>query len=87
MEELLHKKVAKELAEREFHEFIKLLKSAKEMSLHAKPSKLSWRTEENIWHRIESLEAYCIDDVKNEEQKKIAGMVTSFSKYLSLMFS
>ncbi|CDP06605.1 unnamed protein product [Coffea canephora] len=75
VEELLQKKHAKELAEREFHEFMQLVKSAKGMPPHAKPSKSSWRSEEKIWHRIGSLEAYAIDDFKNDDQRKTAGMI------------
>ncbi|KAL2543512.1 Ribonuclease II/R [Forsythia ovata] len=52
---------AKEAAEDELKEFVKLVKSAKEMSSHSKPAKSSWRTEEKIRHIIESLEAYAID--------------------------
>ncbi|KAL3531809.1 hypothetical protein ACH5RR_005330 [Cinchona calisaya] len=75
VEQLLQKKLAKESAEKEFDEFIKLLKSAKELPPRAKPTKSSWRIDEKIWHRIESLEAYAIDDFKNDEQKKTAGMI------------
>ncbi|CAI9098240.1 OLC1v1034851C1 [Oldenlandia corymbosa var. corymbosa] len=75
VEELIQKNAAKELAEREFNEFIKLLKSVKAMPLDAKPSKSSWKTEEKIWQRIEALEAFCIDNIKNEEQRKTAGMI------------
>ncbi|KAL2550957.1 Ribonuclease II [Forsythia ovata] len=59
--ELLQMKHAKEAAKKELKEFVKLLKSAREMPSHSKPTKSSWRTEEKIRHRIESLEAYAID--------------------------
>ncbi|KAL2552211.1 Ribonuclease II [Forsythia ovata] len=59
--ELLRRKHAKEAAEKELKEFVKLLKSAKEMPSHSKLAKSSWWTEEKIRHRIESLEAYAID--------------------------
>ncbi|KAL2549555.1 RNB domain-containing protein [Forsythia ovata] len=52
---------AKEAAEKELIEFVKLLKSAREMPSHSKLAKSSWWTEEKIRHRIESLEAYAID--------------------------
>ncbi|KAL2533764.1 Ribonuclease II [Abeliophyllum distichum] len=75
VEELLRRKHAKEAAEKEFKEFVKLLKSAREMPSHSKPAKSSWRTEEKIRDRIESLEAYAIDDCRNDDQKKTAGMI------------
>ncbi|KAI5682407.1 hypothetical protein M9H77_03635 [Catharanthus roseus] len=75
VEELLQKKLAKEAAEKEFQDFVHLLKSAKEKPLHSKPPKSSWRNEEKIWHRIESLQAYAIDDCRNDEQKKTAGTI------------
>ncbi|KAL2530247.1 Ribonuclease II [Forsythia ovata] len=61
VDELLRRKHAKEAVEKELKEFVKLLKSAREMPSHSKPAKSSWRTEEKIRHRIESLEAYAID--------------------------
>ncbi|KAL2551806.1 Ribonuclease II [Forsythia ovata] len=61
VDELLRRKHAKEATEKELKEFVKLLKSAREMSSHSKPAKSSWRTEEKIRHKIESLEAYAID--------------------------
>ncbi|KAL2529686.1 Ribonuclease II [Forsythia ovata] len=56
VDELLRRKHAKEAAEKELKEFVKLLKSARKMSSHSKPAKFSWRTEDKIRHRIESLE-------------------------------
>ncbi|KAL2523243.1 Ribonuclease II [Forsythia ovata] len=61
VDELLRRNHAKEAADKEFKEFLKLLKSTREMPSHSKPSKSSWRTEKKIQHRIESLEAYAID--------------------------
>ncbi|KAL2548660.1 Ribonuclease II [Forsythia ovata] len=61
VDELLRRNHAKEAAERELKEFVKLLKSARKMPSHSKPAKSSWRTEEKIQHRIKSLEAYAID--------------------------
>ncbi|KAL2494311.1 Ribonuclease [Forsythia ovata] len=61
VDELLRRKHAKEAAENELKEFVMLLKSAREMPSYSKPAKSSWRTEEKIRHRIESLEAYAID--------------------------
>ncbi|XP_058764089.1 ribonuclease II, chloroplastic/mitochondrial-like [Vicia villosa] len=75
VEELIRRKVAKEAAEKEYQEFIKLLGSAKSMPLQDKPSKSSWKDDEKIWSRIESLEAYAIDDCESDEQRKTAGMI------------
>lgn len=75
VEELLRRKLAKEVAEKEFQEFVQLLKSAKSMPSHAKPPKSSWEVEEKIRHRIKSLEAYAIDMCENDDQKKTAGMI------------
>uniref|UniRef100_A0A5B7BDF9 RNB domain-containing protein n=1 Tax=Davidia involucrata TaxID=16924 RepID=A0A5B7BDF9_DAVIN len=75
VEELLRRKLAKEAADKEFQEFVQLLKSAKTMPLHAKPPKSSWMVEESIQHRIKSLEAYAIDACKNDDQKNTAGAI------------
>lgn len=75
VEELLRRKLAKEAAEKELQEFVQLLKSAKSMPSHAKPPKSSWKAEEKIQHKIESLEAYAIDACTNDGQKKTAGMI------------
>lgn len=75
VEELLRRKLAKEAAEKELQEFVQLLKSAKSMPSHAKPPKSSWKAEEKIQHKIESLEAYAIDACTNDDQKKTAGMI------------
>ncbi|CAJ2655739.1 unnamed protein product [Trifolium pratense] len=75
VEELIHRKAAKEIAVKEFQEFIKLLRSAKSMPSQDKPSKSSWKDEEKIWSRIESLEAYAIDACKSDEQRETAGMI------------
>ncbi|KAL2523170.1 Ribonuclease II [Forsythia ovata] len=53
VDELLRRNHAKEAADKEFKEFLKLLKSAREMPSHSKPAKSLWRTEEKIQHRIE----------------------------------
>ncbi|KAL2507094.1 Ribonuclease II [Forsythia ovata] len=53
VDELLRRKHAKEAAENELKEFVKLLKYAREMPSYSKPAKSSWRTEEKIRHRIE----------------------------------
>jgi len=52
------------------------------MSSQDKPPKHSWTKDERIWSRIESLEAYAIDACKNDEQRKMAGMVTFSLKAL-----
>ncbi|KAK9290139.1 hypothetical protein L1049_008305 [Liquidambar formosana] len=75
VEELLRRKFAKEAADKELQEFVQLLTSAKAMPPHAKPPKSSWKVEDKIQHRIESLEAYAIDACKNDDQKKTAGMI------------
>ncbi|XP_024968629.1 ribonuclease II, chloroplastic/mitochondrial [Cynara cardunculus var. scolymus] len=74
VEELRRRMLAKEAADKEFHEFVELLKSAKAMPPRGKPSKCSWKVEEKIWHRIESLEAFAIDACK-DEQTNIAGAI------------
>ncbi|KAL2553052.1 Ribonuclease II [Forsythia ovata] len=55
VDEFLRRKHAKDATEKELKEFVKLLKSAREMPSHLKPAKSSWWTEEKIRHRIESL--------------------------------
>ncbi|XP_057459032.1 ribonuclease II, chloroplastic/mitochondrial isoform X2 [Lotus japonicus] len=75
VEELIRRKIAKEAAENEFQEFIKLLASAKSMPRQDKPSKSSWVNEEKNWSRIESLQAYALDSCKNDEQRKTAGAI------------
>lgn len=77
VEELIRRKLAKEVSEKEFQEFIGLLASAKSTRSQHKPPKSSWMDEEKIRSRIESLEAYAIDACKNDEQRKTAGMVPS----------
>ncbi|KAM7526350.1 hypothetical protein LguiA_016252 [Lonicera macranthoides] len=75
VEELHRRKLAKEAVDREFQEFVQLLKSSKAMPKHEKPPKSSWKVEEKIWYRIESLEAYAIDACENDDQKKTAGQI------------
>ncbi|CAH2042248.1 unnamed protein product [Thlaspi arvense] len=75
VEELQRRKLAKEAAEKEFQEFVQLLKSAKAMPPSANPSKSSWEVDEKIRHRIKSLEAYAIDACENDDQKKTAGLI------------
>lgn len=67
--------LAKEAADKEFNKFIQLLKSAKAMPSRGKPSECSWKGDEKIWHRIESLEAFAIDACKDDGQKNTAGAV------------
>ncbi|XP_047340876.1 ribonuclease II, chloroplastic/mitochondrial-like [Impatiens glandulifera] len=74
VEEHKHRKLLKEAADKEFDEFVMLLKSAKSMPPSAKPSKTSWKTDHKIHQRINSLEAYAIDACKNDDQKT-AGMI------------
>ncbi|GAV76583.1 LOW QUALITY PROTEIN: RNB domain-containing protein, partial [Cephalotus follicularis] len=75
VEELLRRKLAKEVEEKELQGFVHLLMSAKAMPDHAKPPKSSWLLEEKIQHKIESLEAYAIDACKTDEQKRTAGTI------------
>ncbi|PON76112.1 Replication factor A protein [Trema orientale] len=75
VEELLRRKLMKEAAEKELEDFIQLLKSAKVMPRDAKPPKSSWLVEEKIRHKIESLKSYAIDNCKNDDQKKTAGLI------------
>lgn len=75
VEELMRKKHAKEAAERELEEFVNLLRSARGMPLHAKPPKSVWISEEKNLKKIECLQAYAIDDYRNDEDKKTAGMI------------
>ncbi|KAL8138256.1 hypothetical protein V2J09_004257 [Rumex salicifolius] len=75
VEELIRRKHSREAAEKEFQEFIDIIKSAKAMPVHSKPPKSSWIEEENTWKRIESLEAFAIDSCITDEQKRIAGEI------------
>ncbi|XP_031251393.1 ribonuclease II, chloroplastic/mitochondrial isoform X2 [Pistacia vera] len=75
VEELLRRKLAKEAAEKELQEFVQQLMSAKAMPAHAKPLKSSWKVEEKVQYKIESLEAYAIDACKDDDQKKTAGII------------
>lgn len=51
------------------------------MPLHAKPPKSVWSSEKNRT-KIESLQAYAIDNIINEDEKRTAGMVT----FLAFLF-
>ncbi|KAB2066503.1 hypothetical protein ES319_A09G165200v1 [Gossypium barbadense] len=75
VEELLHKKLAKDAAEKELQDFVQLIVSAKAKPALAKPPKSSWMVDEKIQYKIESLEAYAIDACKSDEQRKTAGMI------------
>ncbi|XP_057972104.1 ribonuclease II, chloroplastic/mitochondrial isoform X2 [Malania oleifera] len=75
VEELLRRKLAKEVADKEFEEFIQLLKSAKARPLDAKPPKSMWKDDEKIRDRIESLQAYAVDACKTDDERKTAGMI------------
>lgn len=78
VDQLLQKKLAKEAEEKEIEEFVQLLKSIKEMPPHAKPPNTMWKTEEKNWQKIKSLEAFAIDACKNDDQKRMTGMVRCF---------
>nr|XP_043621550.1 ribonuclease II, chloroplastic/mitochondrial [Erigeron canadensis] len=75
VEEMKRKLLAKEAAEKEFQEFLQLLKSAKSMPPRDKPCKGSWQADEKNWHKIESLEAFAIDACKDDGQKNTAGAI------------
>ncbi|XP_042046100.1 ribonuclease II, chloroplastic/mitochondrial-like isoform X2 [Salvia splendens] len=75
VEELMRRKHAKEAAERELEEFVNLLRSARDTPLHAKPPKSMWSSDEKNQIKIEILQAYAIDDCRNEDEKKTAGMI------------
>ncbi|XP_039068065.1 ribonuclease II, chloroplastic/mitochondrial [Hibiscus syriacus] len=75
VEELLHKKLAKEAAEKELQDVVQLLVSAKAKPAGSKPAKSSWMMDEKIRYKIESLEAYAIDACNSDEQRKTAGMI------------
>ncbi|KAF6137806.1 hypothetical protein GIB67_040514 [Kingdonia uniflora] len=72
VEELIRRKHATDVAEKELQDFVHLLKSVKAMSPTSKPSKGSWTVEEKSRHKIESLEAYAIDACKTDDQKRTA---------------
>lgn len=71
----MRRRLARDAAEKELQEFVDLLKSAKSMPFHAKPTKSSWLVEEKSQHKIKSLECFAIDNCINDEQRKTAGMV------------
>ncbi|KAL3628640.1 ribonucleotide-diphosphate reductase subunit rnr1 [Castilleja foliolosa] len=75
VEELTRRKHAKEAAEKELEDFVNLLKSARSMPLHAKPPKSTWSLEEKNEKKINALQAYAIDDCRNEDEKKAAGLI------------
>ncbi|KAI3801258.1 hypothetical protein L1987_29362 [Smallanthus sonchifolius] len=75
VEEIKRRVTAKEAADKELEEFVQLLKSAKAMPPRGKPSKSSWKVEDKIWHKIESLEAFAIDACKDDAQKNTAGAI------------
>ncbi|KAL2516213.1 putative exoribonuclease II [Forsythia ovata] len=78
VDELLRMKHAKEAAEKELKEFVKLLKPAREMPSHSKPTKSSWRTEEKIQHRIE----FCTTGLPSYVKIKVDDM-TFHQKWLN----
>lgn len=73
----------KEAEEKEFQEFIQLLKSAKKAPSHAKPPKSSWLADDKVQDRIGSLEAYAIDAWASTDQQKLAGTVSK--PYISFL--
>ncbi|XP_071721328.1 ribonuclease II, chloroplastic/mitochondrial isoform X2 [Rutidosis leptorrhynchoides] len=75
VEEMKRRMLAKEAADKEFDEFIQLLKSAKAKPSRGKPSKCSWKSDQKIWQRIETLEAFALDACKDDGQKNTAGAI------------
>ncbi|CAA6659506.1 unnamed protein product [Spirodela intermedia] len=75
VEELMQRKQAKLASEKEHEDFIQLLMSAMASAVTDKPPKCSWKMDEKIWSKIESLEAYAIDACKSDEEKKTAGKI------------
>ncbi|CAA7395821.1 unnamed protein product [Spirodela intermedia] len=75
VEELMQRKQAKLASEKEHEDFIQLLMSAMASAVTDKPPKYSWKMDEKIWSKIESLEAYAIDACKSDEEKKTAGKI------------
>ncbi|XP_010452057.1 PREDICTED: ribonuclease II, chloroplastic/mitochondrial-like [Camelina sativa] len=75
VEELLRRQRVKEAEEKEFQEFIQLLKSAKKAPIHAKPPKSSWLADDKLQDKIGSLEAYAIDAWASTDQRKLAGTI------------
>lgn len=76
MEELIRRQRVKEAEEREFEEFIQLLKSAKNAPSHTKPPKSSWLANDKVRENIDSLKAYAIDAWASIDQRKLAGVVS-----------
>lgn len=66
----------KEAEEKEFQEFIQLLKSAKKAPSQAKPPKSSWLADDKVQDKIGSLEAYAVDAWASTDQRKLAGTVS-----------
>ncbi|KAH0861738.1 hypothetical protein HID58_089999, partial [Brassica napus] len=75
VEELLRRQRVKEAEEREFEEFIQLLKSAKNAPSHTKPPKSSWLANDKVRENIDSLKAYAIDAWASIDQRKVAGVI------------
>lgn len=77
----------KEVADKEFEEFVQLLKSARGMPQHAKPLKFSWGVKENVWNKIQALQAYAIDACKNDDQMTASKVILSGWTLLRFDFS
>ncbi|WOL16565.1 ribonuclease II, chloroplastic/mitochondrial [Canna indica] len=75
VEELIKRKLVKESSEKDLEEFVHLLMSAKALPAQSKPSKSSWMKEDKVKTKIESLEAYSLDMLKSDEQRKTAGNI------------
>lgn len=75
MVELSRRKLAKQSSEKELEEFVCLLMSAKAMPPHSKPSISSWMVEDKVKRKIQCLEAYALDMLESDEQRKTAGNV------------
>lgn len=75
MVELSRRKLAKQSSEKELEEFVCLLMSAKAMPPRSKPSISSWMVEDKVKRKIQCLEAYALDMLESDEQRKTAGNV------------
>ncbi|XP_074583515.1 ribonuclease II, chloroplastic/mitochondrial [Curcuma longa] len=73
--ELSRRKLAKQSSEKELEEFVHLLMSAKAMLPCSKPSKSSWMVEDKVKRKIQCLEAYALDMLESDEQRKSAGNI------------
>lgn len=84
--ELSRRKLAKQSSEKELEEFVHLLMSAKAMLPCSKPSISSWMVEDKVKRKIQCLEAYALDMLESDEQRKSAGNVIFACLVVSTFF-